>query len=151
MTRRKSRRETEVLTDAGPLTALVDRNDPNHARVLARMTLLPEVPLLTTWPCLTEAMYLLGQAAGPRGQDILWGCVEDDLVQLHDLSAAERRRMRLLMAQDADTPMDMADASLVAVAETRSLGRVLTVDSDFYIYCLADGSALDVLVGPRPR
>ena len=149
MSRRKSRRETEVLTDAGPLTALVDRNDPNHPRVLAGIALLPEVPLLTTWPCLTEAMYLLGQAAGVRGQDALWSYVEDDLVQLHDLSAAERRRMRLLMAQYADTPMDMADASLVAVAETRDLSRVLTVDSDFYVYRLADGSALEVLVGPR--
>ncbi len=151
MTRIKARRETEILTDAGPLTALIDRNDPNHARVLAGIALLPEVPLLTTWPCLTEAMYLRGQADGPRGQDALWGYVEDALVILHDLSADERVRMRALMAQYADTPMDLADASLVATAETRVLSRVLTVDGDFYVYRLADGSALEVLVGPRRR
>ncbi len=151
MSRRKSKRETEVLTDAGPLTAMIDRNDPNHARVLAEMALLPEVPLLTTWPCLTEAMYLLGEADGPRGQDALWGYVEDALVVLHDLSADERARMRALMAQYADTPMDLADASLVVTAETRLLSRVLTVDGDFYVYRLSDGSALEVLVGPRRR
>lgn len=151
MTRLKSRRVTEVLTDAGPLTALLDRKDPNHARVLAGIALLPEVPLLTTWPCLTEAMYLLGQADGPRGQDALWGYVEDGLVRLHDLSPDERARMRVLMARYADTPMDMADASLIVTAETRALSRVLTVDGDFYVYRLADGSALEVLVGPRRR
>ncbi len=151
MTRKKARRETEILTDAGPLTALADRNDPNHERIVAEMANLPAVPLLTTWPCLTEAMYLAGEAAGHSGQDVLWGYVEDDLVQVHDLSSDERRRMRILMAQYADTPMDLADASLVAAAETRELQRVLTVDSDFYIYRLADGSALDLIVGPRRR
>lgn len=75
--------------------------------------------------------------------------MEDDLLLLHDLSPDERRRMRVLMAQYADTPMDMADASLVVAAETRGLQRILTVDSDFYVYRLADGSALEVLVGPR--
>ena len=140
-----------MLTDAGPLIALIDRNDPNYSRVQEGMGRLPAVPLLTTWPCLTEAMYLAGQAAGQRGQDTLWSYVEDDLVTLHDLSPAERRRMRILMARYADTPMDMADASLVAVAETRELRRVLIVDGDLYVYRLADGTALEVIVGPRQR
>ena len=77
--------------------------------------------------------------------------MEDDLVRLHDLSPDERARVRVLMAQYADTPMDMADASLIATAETRALHRVLTVDGDFYVYRLADGTALEVLVGPRRR
>jgi predicted nucleic acid-binding protein len=41
--------------------------------------------------------------------------------------------------------MDLADASLVAVAETRLFRRVFTIDSDFYVYRLADGSALEVV------
>ena len=41
--------------------------------------------------------------------------------------------------------MDLADASLVAVAEGRSLRRVFTVDNDFYVYRLSDGSALEVM------
>lgn len=149
MSRRKPRRETEILTDAGPLTAMADRNDPNRARVPVEIARLPAVPLITTWPCLTEAMYLVGEAAGHQGQEVSWGYVEDDLLRLHDLSLDERRRMRALMAQYADTPMDMADASLVVAAETRGLQRILTVDSDFYVYRLAGGSALEVLVGPR--
>jgi predicted nucleic acid-binding protein len=38
--------------------------------------------------------------------------------------------------------MDLADASLVAAAERLGLRRIFTLDSDFYIYRLLDGSAL---------
>lgn len=39
--------------------------------------------------------------------------------------------MRSLMEKYRDTPMDLADASLVALAETRGLKRIFTLDSDF--------------------
>ena len=41
--------------------------------------------------------------------------------------------------------MDLADASLVVVAESRGYRRLFTIDSDFYIYRLADGSVLEVV------
>ena len=41
--------------------------------------------------------------------------------------------------------MDLADASLVVVVESRTLRRVFTTDPDFYVYRLADGSALEVV------
>jgi predicted nucleic acid-binding protein len=41
--------------------------------------------------------------------------------------------------------MDLADASLVVVAESISLHRVFTLDSHFRIYRLADGSALELI------
>jgi predicted nucleic acid-binding protein len=64
---------------------------------------------------------------------------------LHDLTPAEADRMAALRAQYQDTPMALADASLVVVAESRTLRRVFTTDSDFSVYCLADGSALAVV------
>ena len=64
---------------------------------------------------------------------------------MHELTAAEGDRMAVLMAQYQDTPMDLADASLVVVAESRALRRVFTTDADFYVYRLADGSALEVM------
>jgi hypothetical protein len=39
----------------------------------------------------------------------------------------------------------LADAFLVVVAESRTLRRVCTTDSDFYVYRLADGSAWEVM------
>ena len=41
--------------------------------------------------------------------------------------------------------MDLADASLVAVADSRSIRQIFTLDSDFYMYRLADGSTLEVI------
>ena len=49
------------------------------------------------------------------------------------------------MTQYANVPMDLADASLVAVAESRGVRRLFTIDTDFYIYLLADGSVLEVI------
>lgn len=53
--------------------------------------------------------------------------------------------MQTLMEKYKDTPMDLADASLVAAAESLGLTRIFTVDSDFYVYRLADGTALEVV------
>ena len=44
-----------------------------------------------------------------------------------------------------DLPMDLADASLVAVAEERGLSRVFTLDSDFRVYRLARGRSFTVI------
>ncbi len=134
-----------TLTDAGALVALLDTDDPYHVACVAAARRLPTGPLLTTWVCFTEAMYLLGTVGGYRYQAALWNLRTTGRLVLHDLTAAEADRMAVLMAQYQDTPMDLADASLVVVAESRALRRVFTTDSDFYVYRLVDGSALEVV------
>ena len=134
-----------VLADAGVLVALLDRKDPEHERVVAAGRRLSKQPLLTTWPCLTEAMYLLHQTGGHPAQDSLWGLLTNGYLHAHDLSAGEQQRMRELMTKYADTPMDLADASLVTVAESLGLRQVFTLDDDFYLYRLADGATLEVI------
>ena len=134
-----------TLTDAGALVALLDADDPYHTACVAAAQRLPAGPLLTTWVCFTEAMYLLGAVGGYRYQATLWSLRATGRLVLHDLTPAEADRMAALMAQYQDTPMDLADASLVVVAERRTLHPVFTTDSDFYVYRLADGSALEVV------
>lgn len=53
--------------------------------------------------------------------------------------------MYTLMMQYQDTPMDLADASLVACAETLNQKRIFTLDSDFYIYRFKDTEAFEVI------
>ncbi|MEK7836583.1 MAG: hypothetical protein AAB328_01245, partial [candidate division NC10 bacterium] len=48
-----------ILVDAGPIVALVHRDDRNHERCRDALRAIRE-PLGTVWPALTEAMYLLG-------------------------------------------------------------------------------------------
>jgi len=106
---------------------------------------LPKAPLVTTWACFTEAMYLVESIGGYRFHDRLWRWRRDGRLMLVDVTQIEADRMDVLMAQYANVPMDLADASLVAVAENRGIRRLFTIDSDFYIYRLADGSFLDVV------
>lgn len=90
-------------------------------------------------------MYLLHRAGGYPAQETLWQFFSRGVLQLHVIADEERVRMQSLMKQYRDTPMDLADASLVATAETRGLRRVFTVDSDFYVYRIGGAHPFDVL------
>ena len=78
----------------------------------------PLVALLNPWPCITEAMYLLGRDAGWSGQALLWSLIENGQLAIHPSTAAETRRMCMLMEKYQDAPMRLADDSLVAAVET---------------------------------
>ena len=134
-----------ILTDTGPLVALINRNDSDHIKCINVVKRLPAEPLVTTWPCFTEAMYLLFRVAGHPGQKGLWQLRTARKLNLHDLTPAEVDRMAELMDKYQDRPMDLADASLVVVAEHLHTRQVFTLDSDFHIYRLADGSALEII------
>jgi hypothetical protein len=134
-----------TLTDTGPLVALLDTDDSYHAVCVIAAKGLPFGPLLTTWPCFTEAMYLLGAVGGHPYQAELWKLRRAGRLILHNLTDAEIDRMAVLMKQYQDTPMDLADASLVATAEGLSPRRVFTLDSDFRIYRLNDGTTLEMV------
>lgn len=121
-----------ILIDAGPLVALIHRDDTHHARCVASMRSIVE-PLATVWPAFTEAMYLLNFSW--RAQDALWEMVNRGVVELLDLDTQDRARVRELMKKYKDLPMDLADAALVAVAERERIRRIFTVDRrDFAVY-----------------
>ncbi|MCI0683532.1 MAG: PIN domain-containing protein [Gemmataceae bacterium] len=123
-----------ILTDAGPLVAILDRGEQHHQACVACLAELTG-PMLTTWPAFTESMYLLGEAGGWRAQDALWGLVEQGDLVIVAPRPELCERMRMLMAKYQDRPMDLADASLVALAEERSLRDVFTLDrADFQTY-----------------
>lgn len=140
-----------ILVDSGPLVAMLDRRDQHHAACIAAAAALPTGPMLTTWPCITEAMHFLGQVGGYRYQAALWNLFDAGRLRIHEPTEAERARMPVLMEQYQDAPMDLADASIVAAAEARYLTRVFSVDSHFWMYRLAGGSALDVVPHPARK
>ena len=45
-----------TLTDAGPLIAIIDADEPDHSSCMYGLDQLI-LPLVTTWPAFTEAMY----------------------------------------------------------------------------------------------
>jgi predicted nucleic acid-binding protein len=113
--------------------ALIDAGEPQHdacRRALDRLS----APMITTWPVLTEAMYLLGDAGEWPAQRALWQMRERHALEVADLDASAADRARSLMEKYRDVPMDLADATLVALAEALATRRVFTLDSDFSIY-----------------
>ena len=123
-----------TLADAGPLVALIDQGQGDAHRSCVAALASVSGPLLTTWPCFTEAMYFLGDLKGWKGQQALWQFIERGALRIHIPADGETKRMRFLMEKYVDTPMDLADASLVTAAETRRLHRIFTLDSDFRVY-----------------
>jgi len=132
-----------ILTDTGPLVALIDPDEEDHTRCV---TVLVSVvlPLVTTWAVMTEAMYLLGNISW-RAQDALWRLVLRGDVELGHVGEQGLLRMHSLMQQYRDTPMDFADASLIVLAEQRSMTRIFTLDSHFHAYRLHGRQRLDVV------
>lgn len=133
-----------TLTDAGPLIALIDAGEPDHDRCHDALERL-ELPLLTTWPAFTEAIYLLGQAAGWPGQDALWKMIRRGALTLGELDRELALRCAELMDRYRDHPMDLADATLLALAEARDLRTIFTLDEHFLSYRLASRRHLHVV------
>lgn len=106
---------------------------------------MPAEPLVTTWPCFTEAMYLVFRVGGYPAQVALWGLHTAGTLMLHAPTGDEVARMVELMGKYRDAPMDLADASVVATAERLAQRRVFSLDRHFYAYRLADGTAFDVV------
>lgn len=134
-----------TLTDTGPLVALVARTDARHAQCVLAARQLSSGPMLTTWPCLAEAMYLVHKTDGWFGQQALWRMLQKEAIQLVDLNWADLFHMQELMEKYRDSPMDFADASLIAVADSHGIKQVFSLDSDFRFYRLADGSSLELI------
>lgn len=123
-----------ILVDAGPLVALVDKDDQFHKKCVAALKGLRE-PLVSIWPPVTEAMYLLADL--PKAQEALWEMLARGVLRLLPLDLADVPRIRELMVKYADRPMDLADAALVRVAEREGVRKIFTVDrEDFSIYRL---------------
>ncbi len=135
-----------MLVDAGPLVAIIDADEPDHRDCVAALAGL-ETPLVTTWPAFTEAMYLLGDAGGGRGQDALWRLVRSDRLRLADLERPQLERAAQLMMKYRDLPMDLADATIVALAEHRDERAVFTLDRDFHVYRQHGRRAFRVIPG----
>ena len=96
-------------------------------------------------------MYLCGRKGGWLMQRYIVRLLREGTLRVHTTTEAELARSLDLMEQYQDRPMDLADASLVALAEARGYERVFSIDSDFYVYKLLDGSSLEVVPGPmRP-
>lgn len=123
----------KVLIDTGPLVALIDQDDADHPRCVAASSQI-RATAVTTWPAITEAAYLLASVSG--GQKALLDMLDSGEVEVLELSRADVAPMSKLMSKYEDQPMELADASLVRVAEREGITKVFTLDAHFKVYRL---------------
>lgn len=121
-----------ILVDAGPLIALIHEDDNEHERCRDAFATMDE-PLGTVWPVVAQAMHLLSFSW--RAQEALWDMMETGAVEILPIGIDDVPRMKELMRKYRDLPMDLADATLVRVAERERLRQIFTLDRrDFQIY-----------------
>lgn len=123
-----------IIADTGFFFALANLQDRYHSAALRALEAINE-PLITTYPVITETCYLLLSTSGNFAQVKFLKDLSSGAADIFHLQDQHLTRMIELMNQYADLPMDMADASLVVLAEHLGHGKVLSSDRrDFHIY-----------------
>jgi uncharacterized protein len=116
-----------IIIDTGYLLALLDRRDAWHARAYELRHTADE-GWITTSPVLTECAHLLQRALGPEFAAALFDDLAAGGLHVWDIPPAGQAQIPKLMRKYAQLPMDLADASLVLLAEHLGHGRVLSTD-----------------------
>ena len=123
-----------IIVDTGFWLALANRRDSYHHQATQALTQVKE-PLVTTWPVITETCHFLLKRLGAGTQEKFILNLSREVFTVFDLSPAHSTRIQKLMHQYQNLPMDLADASLVILAEHLGHGRILSVDDrDFNTY-----------------
>lgn len=120
-----------AIVDTGPLVAFFDRSERHHRWTAERVAEL-DAPMLVCEPVLTEALYLLGRF--PKAQDALFGLLQNGALVVAFRLEEHVAALHRLLRKYRDTPMSLADACVVRMAEIHEDHSVLTLDSDFTVY-----------------
>ena len=123
-----------ISVDTGVFLALADRSDSWHESARRALGTIEE-GWMTTWPVLTEACHLMQRRIGAYAVFDLMDVVSDGSVDIWSPSPAQAASLPALMRRYDNLPMDLADASLVLLAEHLGHGRILSTDMrDFGAY-----------------
>jgi predicted nucleic acid-binding protein len=123
-----------IIADTGFFLALANPRDRYHEAAKAALAAVTE-PLVTTWPVLTETCHLLAHRLHAQATETFLAGVARGGLELFELGSVHIPRLVELMRKYRELPMDLADASLVILAEQLGSGRILSTDQrDFGAY-----------------
>ena len=132
-----------TLIDTGPIVALCSPKDEHHARCDEALERL-SVPLLTCWPVITEAAYLLRKR--PESLTRLFDGFANGFFAILPLDASDLAAIAATMHRYEDTGLQLADASLVHLAQREGIRTVFTTDRrDFSIIRLKRNRSLRLI------
>lgn len=129
--------------DTGPIVAMFSELDSHHGICIEELKQL-DVPLLTCWPVLTEAAWLLR-----THQDAIrrllsaFGGKPFEILQLHETDLAGTSA---ILTKCKNLKIQLADAALLHLANRESISTVFTLDRrDFGTFRLLRGKSLRLI------
>lgn len=132
-----------LLVDTGPIVALLKRSDAHHNTCKSEVR-DHQGPLLTCWPVITEAAWLLRNDA--RAVRRLLASIDAGLFEILDLDGRAPSWMGEFPERYRTLGAQLADAALVYLAEREGIDTVFTLDRrDFSVYRLTSGEALRII------
>ncbi len=121
-----------VLVDTGPLVAILSRHDEYHETCVRVLREMPG-PLLSCWPVITEAAWLLRSSA--RVVQQLLQSIDGGFLELLPLAGSEADAIAAIMKRYEDIQPQLTDAALVYLAGREEIETIFTLDQrDFSIY-----------------
>lgn len=121
----------KTLVDSGPLIALFDRSDKHHQMCLEFIKQY-KGELITSWSVITEVSHMLDFNLQVQIDFLKW--IELGGIQIYDISQSDIGNIRAMMEKYIDIPMDLADATLMYIANKENIKDIISIDSDFDIY-----------------
>ncbi len=132
-----------VLVDTGPIVAILSEFDEHHQVCVEQLQHLRR-PLLTCWPVITEAAWLL--RSYPRAIGTLLSSFGRRPFELVSLTEADLSGIAAILARYKGLGIQLADASLLHLADREGIGIMFTLDRrDFGVLRLAHGKKLRLI------
>jgi predicted nucleic acid-binding protein len=118
-----------VLVDTGPLVASLSEEDEHHEICVAALKEL-STPLLTCWPAITEAAWLLR-----NDPDRLLQSVSKGFLQVLPVIGGAADKIARLLSRYRILRPQIAEAMLVYLAHRENIPTIFTLDRrDFSVY-----------------
>jgi predicted nucleic acid-binding protein len=134
----------QIVVDTGPLVAILSSQDSYHKACLDTLKALSP-PLLTTWPVITEALWLIRQ--NKKAIESLFIMIEGGLIEIDPLSSDNAVTwLKNYLSDYHDMGVQIADASLCYLAEIKNISTVFSLDRrDFSIYRIKGNKSLNII------
>jgi len=120
-----------TLVDSGPLIALFDKGDKYHQDIL-KFFKAYRGEFVTTWAVVTEVTHMLDFNLKVQLDFLKW--LELGAVEIYEIKQSDLTEIIPMMTKYTNVPMDLADSTLMFVAQKESIKEIVSIDSDFDIY-----------------
>ena len=121
-----------VLTDTGPLVAILSPNDQYHEVCVQTVQSL-RGPLSTCWPVIAETAWLLQK--NPLDFERLLRSISDGAMEILPVTGKESLAIAEVMKRYRSLRAQFADAMLVYLATRENIETIFTLDRrDFLVY-----------------